>query len=139
MSHSRPLAPEDHALLAQLGRSIRARREQLGLTAEKLAWKADVAKSYLSELEAGKKAPTIPMLRHLAEHLEVEPWLLLAAEPESRRADVLALVTEADEELLDAALELLRRQDRRRAARLSMPQGSSRLQVFQARSWIVCA
>ena len=108
MSRSRPLAPEDHALLARQGRSIRARREQLGLTAEKFAWRADVSKSYVSELEAGLKAPTLPMLRHLAEHLEVAPWLLLVPEPESRRAEVLGLVADADDELLAAALELLR-------------------------------
>ena len=108
MSRSRPLGPEDHELLARLGRSIRARRELLGLTAEKLAWRADVSKSYVSEVEAGKKAPTLPMLRHLADHLEVEPWLLLAAEPESNRAEVLALVAEADDAELGAALDLLR-------------------------------
>lgn len=47
-------------------------RTEKGYTQERLAYESDVSKGYLSELEAGKKSPTIRTLEKLAETLEVK-------------------------------------------------------------------
>ena len=63
-----------------MGEQIRARRAAAGLTQEKLAWAAGVSKSYLCEIESGQKAPSLFVLRALAEHLAVSPGTLLDGE-----------------------------------------------------------
>lgn len=44
---------------------------------EALAWAAGASKSYLSRVEAGHNAPSLNMLRALADELGVEPAVLL--------------------------------------------------------------
>ena len=44
---------------------------------EALAWAASASKGYLSRVEAGQNAPSLNMLRALAEELGVEPWVLI--------------------------------------------------------------
>ena len=66
--------------LAQaLGRRIRALRKERGLTQEQLAYTADgiSSKGYLSEIEAGKRLPSLNALAAIAERLGVEPFELL--------------------------------------------------------------
>lgn len=60
-----------------LAGNLKALRDQRGLTLEKLAWSAGVDKGYLSRVEGGQRAPTLPVLRRLAGELGVEPWVLL--------------------------------------------------------------
>jgi transcriptional regulator with XRE-family HTH domain len=54
--------------MAGLGGRVRERRRALGLSQEDLAG-AGVSASYVSLIESGKRAPTEPTLRHLAERL----------------------------------------------------------------------
>ena len=77
MPRTRLPTPADRALLVGQGEEIRARRVEAGLTQEKLAWAAGVSKSYLCEIESGQKAPSLFVLRALAEHLDVSPGKLL--------------------------------------------------------------
>jgi transcriptional regulator with XRE-family HTH domain len=42
------------------------------VTQEGLAWASDLNKGYLSQVEAGKRLPSIPVLARLAEGLKVE-------------------------------------------------------------------
>ncbi len=54
------------ALTRRLGRRIRAYRELAGITQEKLAWQCDLNKSHLSQIENGKRMPSIPVLCEVA-------------------------------------------------------------------------
>jgi len=53
-------------------------RRKKGYTQEKLAYEADVSKGYLSEIESGKKSPTVRTLQKLADTLEVPLSKLLS-------------------------------------------------------------
>ncbi len=52
-------------------RNIIKLRKQKDYTQERLAYESDISKGYLSEIEAGKKSPTIRTLEKLADTLEI--------------------------------------------------------------------
>jgi transcriptional regulator with XRE-family HTH domain len=55
-----------------VGRRIRALREEVGITLEKLAYESDLgSKGHLSDIEKGLVLPTVKTLRVLAERLGV--------------------------------------------------------------------
>lgn len=60
---------EDKNLALQVARTIRGRREQLGLTLRALASKSGVSASMISDIERGAKSPTISTLSALARTL----------------------------------------------------------------------
>jgi len=60
-------------LVRLLGRNVREARQRKRVTQEALALEADMKRSYLSELEAGKRNPTVKALGRLATALGVEP------------------------------------------------------------------
>jgi transcriptional regulator with XRE-family HTH domain len=61
-----------------VGRRIRALREELGITLEKLAYESDLgSKGHLSDIEKGLVLPTVRTLRILADRLGVLPLDLL--------------------------------------------------------------
>ena len=60
-----------------LGANVRAARKARGLSQEALALDAEMKRSYLSELERGKRNPTVRALGRLAAALQVEPDALL--------------------------------------------------------------
>ena len=64
-----------------LGRNVRNARLGKRMTQEALALDADMKRSYLSELEAGKRNPTVRALGRLANALEIEAADLLRSEP----------------------------------------------------------
>jgi transcriptional regulator with XRE-family HTH domain len=66
-----------------LGRNVRAARRARGLSQEQLALDADMKRSYLSDLERGKRNPTIRALERLASALAVEAASLLNVAPAS--------------------------------------------------------
>lgn len=60
------------------GRAIKARRAEVGLTQEDLADKGEVARSFVSAMERGEKAPTVKTVWKLAKALDCKPsdlWL----------------------------------------------------------------
>ena len=69
-----------------LGRRIRERRTELGMTLEQLAAAVDRAPSQLSALENGKREPRLPLLRALATALGSTVDELLLDEAPSERA-----------------------------------------------------
>lgn len=68
-------------VLAQVGRNIRLLRKQKGLSQEKLSFEAGLHRTYIGDIERGKKNPTIKALAKIAKALDVPPARLLAEEP----------------------------------------------------------
>ena len=60
-----------------LGENVRKLRRQRGLSQEEVAFAADMKRSYLSDLERGKRNPSVRALGRLADALSVEPGSLL--------------------------------------------------------------
>lgn len=59
------------------GQNVRKERLARGLTQQELAGRLEMERSYLSELERGRRNPTVRVLGALAQVLGVEPWELL--------------------------------------------------------------
>jgi DNA-binding XRE family transcriptional regulator len=62
---------------AQLGRNVRRFRVAAGLTQTALAKRSGMNRSYLSNLESGRRNPTLATLERLAKNLEVMPGSFL--------------------------------------------------------------
>jgi len=78
------LADADAAFLATVGRRVRERRAQRGVTRKTLARIADVSERYLGQLETGEGNISILLLRRIALALEVPlPELLASTEAEA--------------------------------------------------------
>lgn len=69
-----------------LGRRVREHRTRLGMKLEQLADRIDRAPSQLSAIENGKREPTLPVLRSLAQALECSVDDLLNTDAPSERA-----------------------------------------------------
>ncbi len=52
-------------------------RENKGISEKKLSEIAGISQGYISDIEAGKKSPTVRMLYRIAEALKVCPHILL--------------------------------------------------------------
>jgi transcriptional regulator with XRE-family HTH domain len=103
--------------LKEIGSRIRERREELGLTQERLAHTAGVSKSFMSEIEAGQRGAGGLKYLAIAEALEVEvQWLLRGVERAALRTEPptipreIAEVAEAEgwsyRDTLDVAAQL---------------------------------
>lgn len=79
-----------------LGARIRSLREEAKLTQEGLAWDCDLDKSYLSQIEAGKRLPSLTVLAQLAERLEVEVADLVALDMSNPRLQLLDATRRSD-------------------------------------------
>jgi transcriptional regulator with XRE-family HTH domain len=75
----------------QVGRAVRARREELNLTLRALAAKSAISPSMISDIERGAKSPTIATLAHVSEALGVS----LAALVEARAPERIRVVRAA--------------------------------------------
>lgn len=60
-----------------MGRRINAARKELGLTSEKLSELCGINATYLRQIEAGSKMPSLPMFVLLCQKLRVTPSYLL--------------------------------------------------------------
>jgi transcriptional regulator with XRE-family HTH domain len=69
-------------LARKLGKRIRTLREAAGITQEHLAWDCDLAKAHLSQIEAGRGLPSVPVICALAKRLKRHPLELLAFDPD---------------------------------------------------------
>jgi transcriptional regulator with XRE-family HTH domain len=65
-------AKELTTLKAKIGARIRARRSSLRISQEDLAFRVDLSPTYLSQIEAGKRNPTIDALYRLAHALGID-------------------------------------------------------------------
>ncbi len=71
----------------EIGRRVRSRRKELRLTQDDLRLEAGLSKSFLSEIESGKRAASGLNYLQLAEALDVDiGWLLKGDESASTRA-----------------------------------------------------
>jgi transcriptional regulator with XRE-family HTH domain len=91
----------------RLGARIRQLREERKLTQEKLAYECGRAKSYVCEIEAGKKLPSLMTLSEFAERLEVSLYDLLVFPNSGVREQLIeatrGVPTTALEELVKSA------------------------------------
>lgn len=71
---------------ARLGLAVRAHRMRLGVTQEELAWRADMHRSYLADIERGGRNVTLRSILNLAQALQVSMAELLAGDERARRA-----------------------------------------------------
>lgn len=100
--------PGTASLARRLGRRISDLRQERGLTQEKLAWECDLAKPYLSQIESGKRVPTLGTLARIAARLGVELVHLVAVEAAAPTAQLLEAVRRRDKKAARAALTQLR-------------------------------
>lgn len=66
------------AFQAALGAAVKARREELGLTQEAVALRAELHQRWLSNVENGKRNPSYASLRRLAAGLDLSVSDLIA-------------------------------------------------------------
>ncbi len=64
-------------VLVAFGRSVRVRREAKKLTQEALAEKADIDRTYISDVERGARNPALKIIVRLARALSVKPAELM--------------------------------------------------------------
>jgi len=79
-----------------LGARIRALREEAQITQETLAWDCDLTKGYLSQVESGKRMPSMPALFALAKRLGIEAADLVALNRENPRLQLLEATRRGD-------------------------------------------
>ena len=63
-------------------RNVRRARKRAAMTQEALADKADVGRSYLSDLECARRSPSIEMIGRLASALRVTAGVLVEGIPD---------------------------------------------------------
>ena len=61
----------------RLGAILRQKRLEAGLSQESLAHAAEMSPRYLSDLERGRKSPSVRMLKRLADALSTQVYLLM--------------------------------------------------------------
>lgn len=82
-----------------LGKRINMARKERGWTGERLAETCSINATYLRQIEAGTKIPSLPVFVSLCEALNVSPtYLLIEALPQQGNQDMDALL-----ELLQSA------------------------------------
>jgi len=65
------------ALKQVLSANIKARRAELGISQENLALKADIDRTYMSEIERQLANPTLEVILKVSNALELPPEILL--------------------------------------------------------------
>lgn len=85
-----------------LGESVRHRRNQLGFSQEQLAERADLHRTYVSDVERGARNVSLDIIQRLAGALEVSMCRLFAGEPTGTNppghlVDVLLVEDNADD------------------------------------------
>lgn len=61
-----------------LGKELRKAREEAGLSQEKLAFEAEIDRSYISMLENNKKSPTLDVLFRICDAMQIPASELIA-------------------------------------------------------------
>lgn len=64
---------------ALFGREVARLRKRLGISQEELAFRAEVHRTYISQLERGLKSPTLNVMLKLSHALKVPASRLVAA------------------------------------------------------------
>ncbi len=69
----------------RLGLNIRNLRKAKGLSQEKFAFDADIHRTYVSDVERGRRNPTVTVVEKFAKTLSVSPGYLLDTDPHKKR------------------------------------------------------
>jgi transcriptional regulator with XRE-family HTH domain len=72
-----------------VGRRIKEAREKLGFNQARLATEAEITPAAISQIEAGDRTPSTPILRRLATALQVSTDYLLGSSDKSELKDML--------------------------------------------------
>jgi len=64
-------------ICTRLGRNVRRLREEKGWSQEDYADRTGIHRTYVSDIERGRRNPTVTVVEKLARPLEVEPGRLL--------------------------------------------------------------
>lgn len=75
--NSRSSRPPD-SLGVRFGQAVRTRRTELGLTQERVAEAARMDRSYLADIEAGRRNPSLDVLAKIAHGLDTNLATLFA-------------------------------------------------------------
>lgn len=70
-----------------VGMSIRQARQRVGLSQEELAARAEINRTYLSQLENGRSSPTLEVLERIARALDLGTAALIAETPAAREPE----------------------------------------------------
>lgn len=73
-------------LMSTFGHNVRARRLKLGLTQAQLAERLGMFRTYIVEVEQGRRSMLFKTLVQFADALETTPSALLSTKPEKIRA-----------------------------------------------------
>ena len=73
-----PRSPSS-SLQRAFGQAVRERRKELALSQEELAERADLHRTYVSQVERGLKSPSLNTVEHLAKVLGLRPSELVRA------------------------------------------------------------
>jgi CheY-like chemotaxis protein/DNA-binding XRE family transcriptional regulator len=71
VAKGRALSKAEADLQEGLGAEIRARRRELGITQEELAWRANMHRTYLADIERGARNVTLRSIANLAKALQI--------------------------------------------------------------------
>ena len=78
MAKKHPVPKTDSDLQIRLGTVVRTCRNQLGITLEELAWRANMHRTYLADIERGTRNVTLRTTAHLAKALQITMGNLFA-------------------------------------------------------------
>jgi CheY-like chemotaxis protein len=81
------MTSDEISLQIRLGAAIRLHRLKLGITQEELAWRADMHRTYVADIERGGRNVTLRSVGHLANALQVSVADLLSANQEFSEVD----------------------------------------------------
>ncbi len=79
------MSSQRSCLLSAFGQVIRVHRQNLRISQEELAWRAGLNRTYVTDVERGKRNPTLATIEKLAEALQT-PMSMLLQEVELARA-----------------------------------------------------
>lgn len=97
--HNEPSDPIE-AFQAELGAKVRAHRLRMGITQEELAWRADMHRTYIADIECGGRNVTLRSVANLARALEVSVADLVAEACNGAGANGKAMVASPANEIL---------------------------------------
>jgi CheY-like chemotaxis protein/DNA-binding XRE family transcriptional regulator len=93
-------------LQANLGKTIKAQRLRLGVTQEELAWRADLHRTYIADIERGGRNLTLRSIISLAGALQVSVASLLAQPGEIQHGSAVGEIMLIEDNTVDADLTL---------------------------------
>jgi CheY-like chemotaxis protein/DNA-binding XRE family transcriptional regulator len=88
---------EEASLQVRLGTAIRLHRLKLGITQEELAWRADMHRTYVADIERGGRNVTLRSVGHLANALQVSVADLLSVNRAAMDASYVSTAGEGEQ------------------------------------------